>query len=113
MDIRELKSNLLDFAPVAIEELKSIITDGRSSAKVKLDAITLLFDRVGLPALRASISQTLIGSPMDLGSLIESKTQLALESEKLNSDITEIEVKLGKANSVVPSGMRGSLSTRR
>jgi hypothetical protein len=113
MDIRELKSNLLDFAPVAIEELKSIITDGRSSAKVKLDAITLLFDRVGLPALRASISQTLIGSPMDLGNLIESKTQLALESEKLNSDINEIEVKLGKANSVAPSSLRGSVSTRR
>jgi len=113
MDIRELKSNLLDFAPVAIEELKSIITDGRSSAKVKLDAITLLFDRVGLPALRASISQTLIGSPMDLGNLIESKTQLALESEKLSSDINEIEVKLGKANPFVPSSLRGSVSTRR
>lgn len=113
MDIRELKNALLDFAPAAIEELKSIITGGRASDKVKLDAITLLFDRVGLPALRASISQTLVGSPMDLGNLIESKTQLSLETEKIDNDLLEIEAKIGKASPITNQNVRGSLSTRR
>lgn len=108
MDIRELKNSLLDFAPIAIEELKGIITAKGTSAKCKLDAISLLFDRVGLPALRASISQTLVGSPMDLGSLIESKSQLSIEAEKLENDIIEIENKLGKANQNADQAVCGS-----
>jgi hypothetical protein len=109
MDIKELKKTLLDFAPAAIEELKSIIMNNKTSAKVKLDAITLLFDRVGLPALRASISQTLVGAPFDLGNLIEAKTQLTLEAERLDTDLLEVENKLGKASPIRSQSLCGSI----
>lgn len=111
--VKQLKNTLLDFCPIAIEELKAIITSKKSSEKVKLDAITLLFDRVGLPALRASISQTLVSSPIDLTGLLERKNQLALSDAKLESDLLEIEAKLGKANPVTDSCVRGSVSSGR
>ncbi len=111
--VKQLKNTLLDFCPTAIEELKAIITSKKASEKVKLDAITLLFDRVGLPALRASISQTLVGAPFDLTSLIERKEQIALDGAKLDTDLLEIEAKLGKADTVATQGMRGGAGERR
>ena len=110
--VKQLKNTLLDFCPTAIEELKAIITSKKASDKVKLDAITLLFDRVGLPALRASISQTLVSAPCDLTGLIERREQIALSDAKLDEDLLEIEAKLGKADSVASSCVRGSVGAR-
>lgn len=111
--IKQLKNTLLDFCPTAIEELKAIITSKKVSEKMKLDAITLLFDRVGLPALRASISQTLLSSPLDLTGLLERKEQLDLDGGRLDSDLLEIEAKLGKADSVANPCVRGGVGERR
>jgi len=106
--VKQLKSNLLDFCPTAIEELKGIITSKKASDKVKLDAITLLLDRVGLPALRATISQTLSGTYPDLTGLLERRDQIFLNDAKLDKNLLEIEAKLGKANAVTDKSMCGS-----
>lgn len=98
MNIKELKEALLDFAPAAVDELKSIIKDKRSSPKIKLDAIQLVFDRIGLPALRASISQTLMSHQLDTGNIIEANTKLLLEAKKVEEELIDVEKKLGKAN---------------
>jgi hypothetical protein len=94
--IQALRDGLSDFSPVAIEELKFIITSGKASIKNKLDAIEMLFDRIGLPAVRASISQNIPAHSSDVGSLIEEKTQLMLESQKLSSELNDLENKVGK-----------------
>ena len=96
----QLKSTLIEFAPTAIEQLKEIITSGRASPKVKLDAIATLFDRVGLPAIRANITRNELVRSDDLEGLIERKTTIALEEKKVDSELSAVEEKLGKAGTV-------------
>ena len=50
---------------------------------------------------------------MDFGNLMEAKTQLTLEAEKLDTDLIEIETKLGKTSSVRSQGLCGGIGAGR
>lgn len=94
--IQVLREQLKEYAPMALEELKKVIQSNKTPSKTKLDAITLILDRIGLPALRASINQTVVSQNQDLGSLIETKTKLMLENNKVDEELRTVEVMIGK-----------------
>lgn len=98
-NIQSAKAYLIAHSKQLAEALISMVANPQTPASVKLKAIEMALDRIGLPALRASITQT-VGANVDLRSLQETKEELIDRQRELAERMEKLAPKLIKARPI-------------
>lgn len=87
-----------------ITPLTTIVHDPKAAAKDRIHAFEALADRGGLPAVKATIAQT-IASTGELDSMKERRERVLTERDQLKVEIAEI-------RKVLPQPMKGNADER-
>jgi hypothetical protein len=96
MDIKELKKQLDDLTPLTVTALQEVLENKTSGAKNKIEAVKLIYDRIGLPALKASITKNIMAP--QLPEALDSEREALLESkQETEEEIAKIREQLNHA----------------
>ena len=87
--IHAAKAYLAAHSKQLAEALVSMVNNPQTPASVKLKAIEMALDRIGLPALRASITQN-VGTMVDLRSLQDTKSELIERQKELAEKMEQL-----------------------
>jgi hypothetical protein len=80
----------LGLVPIAYRD---ILRDKTASPKIRLDACRDLLDRLGLPAVKATVSQAL-SAHMDPAEILRARDRLLAERDELKHSLSSIDEKL-------------------
>jgi hypothetical protein len=89
-NIQDAKAYLTAHSKNLVEALVRMVKSPQVAASVRLKAIETALDRIGLPALRASITQT-VQAGADFGSLQETKAELLARQKELAERIAQLQ----------------------
>lgn len=93
--IQDAKAYLLTHAKDLAMALVAMANDAKTPASVRLKAIEMALDRIGLPALRATITQKMT-QHVDLEALQETRLGLVQRQRELRARIGRVDPKLLK-----------------
>jgi hypothetical protein len=91
--IQDAKAYLLTHAKDLARALVAMANDTKTPASVRLKAIEMALDRIGLPALRATITQK-VSQTVDLDALQETRLGLVQRQRELRARIGRVDPKL-------------------
>ena len=90
-NIQETKAYLTAHAKQFAEALVRLVKAPQTPATIRLKAIESALDRIGLPALRASITQV-VPATMDLRSLEDTKAELLERQKELTERMEDLQL---------------------
>lgn len=100
--INQLRSELSDLLPLFPEEYKRIFADKKASAKVRLGAMQDLMDRLGLVAVKGTVSKNL--NVVETRNLQGELDELLDREEQVTAEIQELRTQLEAPNAAYEEG---------
>ena len=96
MDVKEIKKQLENLVPDCQEALLEILQNKTAGAKTRLEAVKLIYDRIGLPALKATVTKNITEHPLpealsgERAALLESHKQTEEEIAQLREQLSHV-----------------------
>ena len=77
--------------------LRGVLSSTTATPAMKLRAVELLYDRLGLPALKATITKSVVGGDIpSLEDLVRQKREIEEQKDELGAKILKLESTLGR-----------------
>ncbi len=92
-ELRQLKTRLTAILAKIPGAYAQIIDDVRAPPKVRLDAMRDLMDRLGLPAVKAQLTQTM-STTLNGAALLDSRRQVSARRSELEGEMVKIRAQL-------------------
>lgn len=109
--ITQIKEEIREFLPKAVKKLVQLIEDNTTPAAARIKAFEALANRAGLPALTATMTQS-VKTTVDPKELFEERQSLLQEQKKLEAERDSLKSELTKKTLLTEEGGIGAALPR-